>query len=72
MTDRHLRILPLIAHQRQRELRNYEAVDHGNEAVSTDPRQNLEQAAPRTSTRVADAQADDANLGQVERPDHDL
>jgi hypothetical protein len=57
MTDRHLRILRLMAHQRQRELRNYEAVDHGGEAVSTDRRQHLEQAATRTSARVVDAQA---------------
>jgi hypothetical protein len=57
MTDRHLRMLRLMTHQRQRELHNYKAVDHGGEAVSTDRRQHLEQAATRTSARVTDAQA---------------
>jgi len=61
MTDRHLRILRLMAQQRQLELRNYDA-DHNGDAVSPDHRspdhrQHLERAATRTSARVADAQA---------------
>jgi hypothetical protein len=57
MTDPHIRILQLIARQRQRELRNHDAVEHNRDAVSTDRRQDLERAATRTSARVADAQA---------------
>jgi hypothetical protein len=57
MTDPHIRILRLMAHQRQRELRNYEAVDHTGDAVFADRRQHLERAATQTSARVADAQA---------------
>ena len=54
MTDSHIRILQLIAHKRQRELRNYDAVDHS--ALSTNRRQDLERVASRTGARVADAQ----------------
>ena len=56
VTDSHIRILRLIAHQRQRELRNHDAADHNGDAISTDRRQNLERAATRTRARVADAQ----------------
>ena len=55
MTDSHVRILRLIAHRRQRELRNYDAVDH-SDATPTNRRQDLERAATRTRARVADAQ----------------
>jgi hypothetical protein len=55
VTDSHIRILQLIAHKRQRELRNYDAVDH-SDALSTNRRQDLERVASRTSARVADAQ----------------
>jgi hypothetical protein len=57
MTDPHIRILRLIAHQRQRKLSNYDTTDHHGDAVSTDRRQHLQQAATRTSARMADAQA---------------
>lgn len=57
MTDAHIRILRLVAHQRQRELRNHDAVDRKRDGVSTDRREDLERAATRTSARVADAQA---------------
>jgi hypothetical protein len=57
MTDSHIRILRLMAHQRRRELRNYDAVRQNRDAISTDRRQHLAQAATRTSARVADAQA---------------
>ncbi len=56
MTDAHVRILRLIAHKRQRELHNHDAVDHNDDAISSDRRQNLERAATRTRARVADAQ----------------
>lgn len=57
MTDRHLRILRLMAHQTQRKLHAHDAVDHGGDAVSTDRRHHLEQAATRTDAHVTDAQA---------------
>ena len=56
MTDSHIRILRLIAHKRQRELHNHDAVDHNDDAISTDRWQNLERAATQTRARVADAQ----------------
>jgi hypothetical protein len=56
MTDSHVRILRLIAHKRQRELHNHDAVDQNDDAISSDRRQDLERAASRTRTRVADAQ----------------
>jgi hypothetical protein len=55
VTDSHIRILRLIAHERQRELRHYDAFDRGD-PISTSRRQNLERAATRTRGRVADAQ----------------
>jgi hypothetical protein len=57
MTDRHLRILRLMAHQTRRKLRARDAVDHAGDAAATDRRQHLEQAATRTSAHVSDAQA---------------
>jgi hypothetical protein len=57
VTDSHIRILRLMAHQRRRELRNHDAIDQDGHAISTDRRQHLERAATRTSARVADAQA---------------
>lgn len=55
MTDSHIRILRLIAHERQRELRNHDAVDH-SDAISANRRQNLERAATRARARAANAQ----------------
>ena len=42
MTDSHMRILRLISHERQRELRDYDAVDDNEDAISSEWRQNLE------------------------------
>jgi hypothetical protein len=56
VTDRHIRLLRLMAHQRQRELRNHDAVDHDGDPISTERRRTLERAATRTSARVTDAQ----------------
>jgi len=56
MTDPHIRILRLMAHQRQRELRNHDAAEHTGVAMHADRREHLERAATRTSARVADAQ----------------
>jgi hypothetical protein len=55
MTDRHIRILRLVAQQRQRELRSHDAVDHDADGASRVHRQHLERAATQTSTRVTDA-----------------
>jgi hypothetical protein len=57
MTDRHIRILRLMARQRDRELRSYDAREYDGNVGSPDDRQHLERAATRTSARVADAQA---------------
>ena len=57
MTDRHLRILRLIAQRRQRDLRSYDASQDDGDIGSPDDRQHLERAATRTSARVTDAQA---------------
>jgi hypothetical protein len=56
VSDSHIRILRLVAHESQRELHNHDAVDHNDDAISTDRRQNLERAATQTRARVADAQ----------------
>lgn len=56
MTDRHLRILGLMAQQRQQALRNYDAADHTGDAASTGRREYLAGAATRTRTRVEDAE----------------
>jgi hypothetical protein len=57
MIDRHIRILRLMAQQRQRELRNYDADDHNGGVASPEHRHRLQRAATRTSARVADAVA---------------
>jgi len=57
MTDRHLRILRLMAQQRQRVLHNYDAVDHTGETGSEALRQRFARAATRTHARLAGAQA---------------
>jgi hypothetical protein len=57
VTDPHIRILRLMAQQRQRELRSYDADDHNGDVASPDHRQHLQRAATRTRARVADAQA---------------
>jgi hypothetical protein len=57
MTDRHLRILRLIAQQRERALRNYDAGDHTGDAGSAALRQRLARAVTRTGTHLASAEA---------------
>ena len=56
MSDRHLRILRLVAQQRQQVLRNYDADDHTGDAASTGRRAYLARAATRTGARVAGAE----------------
>jgi hypothetical protein len=55
--DRHIRILRLMAQQRQRALRSFDASRYDGDLGSLDDRRYLERAATRTSARVADAQA---------------
>jgi len=68
VTDPHIRILRLVAQQRQRELRDYDADDHNGEVASPDHGQRLERAATRTRARVADALARRHHLETTSRP----
>jgi hypothetical protein len=68
MTDRHIRILRLMAQQRQRDLRSYDASQYDGDVGSPDDRQHLERAATRTSARVADAQARRRRSNMPSRP----
>lgn len=57
MTDVHLRILRLLAKQRQRELDDHDAVDHAGDTGSASRRHELERATGRTRAGVAAAEA---------------
>ncbi|MGH2870868.1 MAG: hypothetical protein ACRDL5_00190, partial [Solirubrobacteraceae bacterium] len=57
MTDAHVRILRLLAKQRQRELDDHEAADRPGDAASTGRWRELERAAGRTRANVAAAEA---------------
>ena len=57
MTDVHLRILRLLARQRQRELDDYDGADHTGDGGSAGRRRELEQAAGQTRARVAAGEA---------------
>jgi len=57
MTDVHLRILRLLAKQRQRELDNHDAAEPTGDAASPGDRRDLDRAAWRTRARVAAAEA---------------
>src|SRR5436190_18773260 len=52
MTDRHIRILRLVAHNAQRELDDDHSLDHIEDTASTGRREHLERAAARTRARV--------------------
>lgn len=56
MTDVHLRILRMVARQRQRELDDHDAVEHARQPASAGRRRDLEQAAGRTRANVTAAQ----------------
>lgn len=71
MTDSHIRILQLIAHKRQRELRNHDAVDRNGDAISTDRRQTSSESQPRPVHASRTLKPGGANLAQAEPPDHD-
>jgi hypothetical protein len=68
MTDTRIRVLRLMAHQRQRELRNYNVSNGKSDPISSDRREHLEQAATRTSAGVAGAQARRRQLGPIQIP----
>jgi hypothetical protein len=57
MTDAHIRILRLIAQQKQHELREHGAVDDHPDATSSGRRKQLERAATQIRTRVVEAKA---------------
>ena len=57
MTDLHLRILRMIASQRQRRLDDDDATALTGDNASADHRRSLEQAAGQTKANVAAAEA---------------
>ena len=71
MTDAHIRILRLVAHQAQRELHDHDLVDHIGYPASTPRREDLELAAARTRTHVADANARRRNQRLARSPNPD-
>lgn len=56
MTDLHLRILRMVAKQRQRELDDHNAADHTDRA-SAERRGDLERVAGQTEANLAAAEA---------------
>jgi hypothetical protein len=70
MTDTHIRILRLMAHQSQRELGNYNASNDKSHPISSDRREHLKQAATRTSARVADAEQRRSRRANGDRDTH--
>ena len=57
MTDRHMRILRVVARQTQRKLDDHDAADAIPDAGSTARRRDLEQTTARTRAHVAAAEA---------------
>jgi predicted phosphodiesterase len=57
VSDLHIRVLRLVAHQMRRELVDHDAVDHAGDPASPGRRQSLERTMRRTAARVADAEA---------------
>ena len=57
MTDLHLRILRMIANQRQRRLEDHDAADLTGDTASAEHRRGLAQAAGKTKANVAAAEA---------------
>lgn len=56
MTDLPLRILRLLAKQRQRELDDHDGAEHNADAGSAVRRRELDRAAARTGANVAAAE----------------
>jgi hypothetical protein len=57
MTDRHIRILRMVARHNQRRLEDHDAALDTPSAASRKRRQDLKSRASRTRARVAAAQA---------------
>jgi len=57
MTDLHLRILRMVAEQRQRALDDHNAADHAADPRSGEHRRDLARAAGQTKAKVAAAEA---------------
>jgi hypothetical protein len=57
LTDLHLRLLRMVAKQRQRELDDHDSADHAGETASGGDRHDLEQAVGRTKANVTAAEA---------------
>jgi hypothetical protein len=57
MTDLHLRILRMVAKQRQRELDDHDATDRAGGLASAGQRRDLQQASGRADASVAAAEA---------------
>jgi len=57
MTDRHIRVLRVVARHRQRQLDDHSAADDRRDTVSPARRRDLEQIAARTRAHLAAAQA---------------
>jgi hypothetical protein len=57
VSDRHLRILRLVARRARRNLENYDAVGHVATATSARRRQDLARTAMRSRDRVTEARA---------------
>jgi hypothetical protein len=57
VTDRHIRILRLVAQHRKRELDEHDATNLTGETAPAGRRSHLERVATRTRGRVAQAEA---------------
>ena len=57
MSDRHIRVLRVVARDRQRKLDDHEGAANIPEATSTSRRRELARAAARTRARVTAAEA---------------
>jgi hypothetical protein len=68
MTDRHIRILRLVAREAQRELDDHHSIDHIGDTASKGRHEHLERAAARTTARVADADERRRNDDQFSSP----
>jgi hypothetical protein len=57
MSDRHMRILAMVARHSQRQLDTHDAIGDAPDAASMKRRHELKQRATRTRARVTAAQA---------------
>jgi hypothetical protein len=57
MTDLHIRFLRLVAHRIQRELDDYDSVEHSADAASKSRREHLKWSVTRARARLTEAEA---------------